>query len=42
MNNDFEYFIHGGRVLKLGVEGSGSPPHIEVRFDFKLLSYRQQ
>ena len=27
LNNDFEYFIHVGRVLKWGVLGRGSPLH---------------
>ena len=27
LNNDFEYFIHVGRLLKRGVKGGGSPPH---------------
>ena len=35
-NNIFEYFIYVGRVLKRGLQGGDSPPHIEVCFDFKF------
>ena len=33
MNNDFEYFIHAGRVLKRGVEAGGSPLHIKTCYN---------
>ena len=37
LNNDFKYFIYVGQLLARGVErGGGSPPHTEMRFDFKI------
>ena len=37
MNNEFEYFIHVGRLLKEGVEGGGKHSEKKICFNYKFL-----
>ena len=36
LNNDFKYFMHEGKLLKLRVERVAALAHTHINFNFKL------